>query len=111
MSTLNFNQIFQNIESGVKSLAESSMEDYISQAKNDGQNVVSRMKSDLQQWALEVEEGALTLDDLNFLLKEEESLTEMTALKEAGLAAVRIDAFKSGITNVITGAIASIIKV
>lgn len=111
MSAINFNQFFQNIESGVESLGQSSLQDYIAQAKKDGQNVISGMKSNLQQWALEVEEGALTLEDLNFLLKAEESLSEMTALKEAGLAAVRVDAFKSGITNVITGAIASIIKV
>lgn len=111
MSTLNFNQFFQNIESGVETLTESTLQDYLAQAKTDGQNAIDSMKTNLQQWAEEVEQGALTLADLNFLLKAEESLTKMTALKEAGLAAVRIDAFKSGIVNIITGAITNIIKV
>jgi hypothetical protein len=111
MSTINFDQFYQNIESGVESLAKSTLQDYLTQAKADGENTVDGMKDYLQQWTLELEEGALTLDDLKYLLKEETALTEMTALKEAGLAAVRIDEFKLGITNVITGAIAGLIKV
>ena len=111
MSTLNFNQVFQTIESGVESLAKSSLHDYLAQAKNDGKSIVDGMKAELQQWTSELEEGALTMEDMNYLLKEEAALTEMTALKEAGLAAVRIDEFKNGITNVITGAVAGIIKV
>lgn len=111
MSNINFDQFFQNIESGVETLTQSTLQDYLSQAKNDGQNAISGMKENLQQWASEVAQGALTLEDVNFLLKAETSLTEMDALKEAGLAAIRIDAFKIGIINVITGAIANIIKV
>ena len=111
MSTINFDAFFQNIETNVASLAKSSLHDYATEAKTDGQTIVNGMKAELQQWTAELEEGALTLDDLNFLLKEEAALVEMASLKEAGLAAVRIDEFKVGITNVITGAVAGLIKV
>ncbi len=111
MSTINFNQFFQSIEGGVESLAKTSMRDYLGEAKTDGKSIVDSMKEELQQWAAEVEEGALTEEDLGFLVKEQAALTEMTALKEAGLAAVRIDKFKTGVTNVITGAIAGLVKV
>lgn len=111
MNTADFNQFYRNIESGVDTLAKSTMQNYLSEAKTDGQNAVEDIKGYLQQWAAEVKEGALTMEDLEFLLKEEAALTEMTALKEAGLAAVRIDEFKTGITNVITGAVAGLIKV
>ncbi len=111
MSIINFDLFYQNIKAGVESLAKSTLQDYITQAKTDGQNTVDAMKEYLQQWTLEVEEGALTMEDLKYLLKEETALTEMTSLKEAGLAAVRIDAFKLGLTNVITGAIAGLVKV
>ena len=111
MSTLNFNQVFQTIETGVESLAKSSLHDYLAEAKTDGRNIVNGMKAELQQWSAELEEGALTMEDMDFLLKEEAALSEMTALKEAGLAAVRMDEFKLGITNVITGAVAGLIKV
>lgn len=111
MSTINFDQFYEKMESGVESLAKSTLHDYLTQAKTDAQNAVDGMKGCLQRWTLEVEEGVLTLEDLEYLMKEEAALTEMTALKEAGLAAVRIDEFKVGITNVITGAIGGLIKV
>lgn len=111
MNKVDFNQFYQNIESGVEGLAKSTLQNYLSQAKTDGKNAVKDMKGYLQQWTVEVEEGALTIEDLEFLLKEEAALTEMTTLKEAGLAAVRIDEFKTGITNMITGAIAGLVRV
>lgn len=111
MSTINFSQLFQSIESGVEGLAKTSLHDYLTQAKTDGKAVIDDMKADLQQWAAEAEEGALTKEDLDFLVKEQAALSEMTLLKEAGLAAIRIDQFKTGITNVITGAVAGLVKV
>lgn len=111
MSTINFNQLFQSIESGVEGLAKTSLHDYLAQAKTDGTAIVDEMKEELQQWAAEVEEGTLTTDDVSFLVKEQAALSEMTALKEAGLAAVRIDEFRAGIINVVTGAVAGLVKV
>ena len=111
MSTINFNQFYQNIESGVETLAKSSLHDYLNQAKTDGKAIIDGMKANLQQWAVEAEEGALTAEDMGFLVKEQAALAEMTSLKEAGLAAVRIDQFKTGITKVVTGAVAGLIKI
>lgn len=111
MSNINFNDFFQNIESGVEGLAKTSLHDYLAEAKTDGKAIMDEMKDELQQWAAEVEEGALTPEDLSFLVKEQADLSEMTALKEAGLAEVRIDEFKIGVVNVITGAVAGLVKV
>jgi len=111
MSTINFDQLVQNLESGVETLAKSSLTEYEQAAKTDGINAIDNMKSNLQVWSQAVANGSLTFEDLGFLLKAEESLNEMTALKEAGLAEVRIDEFKVGLVNVITGGIASAIKV
>lgn len=111
MGAINLNQFYKSIENGVESLAKSTLQDYVKQAKTDGQSVVDGMKGYLQQWTAEVEEGALTREDLEYLVKEEAALCELTSLKEAGLAAVHLDAFKLGVTNVITSTIASVIKV
>jgi|GEM_PF-599098 len=111
MSTINFDQLIQNLESGVQSLAKSSFTEYEQAAKTDGANAIDGMKNNLQVWSQAVANGSLSFEDLGFLLKEEEALTEMTALKEAGLAEVRIDEFKLGVVNIITAGIASAIKV
>jgi hypothetical protein len=111
MSNIDINQLLPTIESGIASLASTTLKEYLAAAKADGQAIVDNMKSEFQQWATEAEEGYLSAEDLQFLVREEGDLTEMTALKLAGLAAVRIDEFKAGVVSIITGAIAGLIKV
>ncbi|WP_221391576.1 hypothetical protein [Dyadobacter sp. NIV53] len=111
MSVINFDELYDNLKSGVESVAKESVDGYVSQAKADGQKVLEAAKSDLARWAVEVETGALTKEDLEFLLQEEGSLEELTALKEAGLAAVQIDKFRNGLINMIIGTITGAIKV
>lgn len=96
------------MKSGVESVAKDSLQDYISQAKADGQTALKNMKENLQTWATEVESGALTHADLDFLLKGEEALNEMVALKQAGLAAVHIDTFRNGLINMIVGVLTGV---
>ncbi|MBG9376926.1 hypothetical protein I5907_11805 [Panacibacter sp. DH6] len=111
MSVINIDQLIQALESGVDTLAKTTLQDYVSQAKADGENAIGSLKSNLQQWTLELESGALKADDIAFLLKEEAALDEMTALKQAGLAEIRIDQFKTNLITMITNTIFSFIKV
>jgi hypothetical protein len=111
MSSINISQLLQSIESSIESLAKNTLQDYLAAAKTDGQAIIDNLKGDLQQWSAEAEEGFLSLEDVQYLVAEQGALTEMTALKEAGLAAVRVDAFKTGVVNIITGAIAGMVKV
>jgi hypothetical protein len=111
MSNINFDQVFKDLTSGVESIAKDSLKDYESEAKADGQKALNDMKSNLQQWAKEVETGSITKEDLGFLLQEEEGLTEMTALKQAGLAEVHIDQFRNSVINMIVGTITGLVKV
>ena len=108
---INFDQLVQTLEGSVESLAKSTLQDYLSQAKADGETVIDSLKANLQQWTLELESGALNEEDLVDLLKEEAALDEMTALKQAGLAEVRIDQFKSDLINMITNTVFGLIKV
>ena len=111
MSTINFDEIYQSLKNGVVTVAKDNLQEYENAAKADGQAVLSGMKTSLQQWAIEVENGSMTKEDLEFLLQGEESLDEMRALKEAGLAAVRIDKFRNGLVNMVIGTLTSLVKV
>jgi len=110
-TTVNIEQLIQALESGVETLAKSTLEDYISQAKTDGENAIDSMKINLQKWTLELESGALTASDVAFLIKEQAALDEMTTLKQAGLAEVKIDQFKSDLINMISNTIFNFIKI
>lgn len=111
MTTIDFNQIFQNLEKGVESVAKDSLKNYEDQAKTAGKQALDDMKDNLQRWAIEVENGAMNKEDLEFLLQGEEALDKLVALKEAGLAAVQIDKFKNGLINMIIGTITGLVKV
>lgn len=108
MSTLNADQFFQTLETGVESLAKESFQDYLSHAETDGQALIASMKVNLQNWAQEVENGSMTTEDLEFLLQGQIALNSMVALKQAGLAEVRLDQFKSGLVNMILGSITKV---
>ncbi len=110
MSTVNTTQLIQTLESGVESLAETTLHDYLNEAKTDGENALGTLKSNLQKWTLELESGDLTTQDVAFLIREQSALDEMTALKEAGLAEVRIDQFKADLTTFVINTIFNLIK-
>ena len=111
MTTINLDQFFQDLKTGVVTLAKASLDNYVEQAKTDGQAAIDAMKANLSHWTQEVENGALTIDDMEFLLKEEAALDEMTALKQAGLAEVHIDEFKNALINMVLGAVTGLIKI
>ena len=109
--TSNFDQIYQDLKSGVVDIAKQYFQDYLTQAKAVGQTALDGMKDNLQRWAQDVENGALTKEDLEFLLQEEGSLEELTGLKQAGITEIRIDEFRNAIISAITGTLTSLIKI
>ncbi|KAA6438436.1 hypothetical protein FEM33_17265 [Dyadobacter flavalbus] len=111
MNAIDFNQLYDSLKSGVETVAKESLNSYVSQATKDGKNALQDIKTNLQRWAVEVETGALTKEDLQFLLQEETALDELTSLKEAGLAAVQIDKFRNGLINMIISTVTGSVKV
>ena len=111
MNTINFDQLFQTLETGVATIAKESFQNYYDQAKADGQSALVSMKTNLQNWTAEVENGALTTEDLEFLLKEEGALDEMIALKQAGLVEVQLDKFKAALISLVMNTLTGLIKV
>ena len=111
MSTLNFDALYHELKSGMETVAKDSLHDYEDEAKTDGQHALADMKTNLQHWTQEVENGAMTTDDFAFLLKGEEALSKMVALKEAGLAEVHIDQFRNGVVNMIVNTLTGFVKV
>lgn len=111
MAANHFDELFQKLEKGVETLATDSLKDYLKQAKTDGRQALTDLKGNLERWATEVETGAMTKQDLEFLLQEESALDELVTLKQAGLAAVRIDQFRNSFINVVVDTLFGFIKV
>jgi hypothetical protein len=111
MNTINFDQLYQSLLTGAESIAKTSFLQYFNQAKSDGTATLESMKDNLQLWTTAVQTGAMTAEDLSYLVKEQADLDKMIALKQAGLAEVQLDAFKNALVNLVIGTIASVIKV
>lgn len=111
MNAIYFDQIYELLKKNVASVAKDTVTDYETEAKKDGQQALENMKENLGHWAQEVENGAMTAEDLRFLLNSEAGLDEMIALKEAGLAAVQVDKFKDGLINMVIGTVTGLVKI
>jgi uncharacterized protein (DUF305 family) len=109
MATIDFESLLKNLEDEISSLAVSTVKDYADQAKKDGKNMIETLKTDLQNWGQQVIDGKLSKDDLEFLVMSKKELIQMNALKQAGLALVKIDEFKNSVLTLIVNGLTALI--
>ena len=108
---MDVNAIIQAIETGIEGLAKTSLQNYLAQAKTDGKTMLSAIQGNLQGWASQLANGALSPDDLKFLVQGQQEVVEMAALTQAGVAIIQIDQFKQGVVNLIVTTVSAAIKV
>ena len=85
----------------LQSLVKSTLDAYTKQATTDGQAFVDAQKAKLDTWTKELADGELSKDDFKDLVQGIQDLAELVALKQAGLAAARVDAFRSSLMNLV----------
>ena len=108
---INFDDLFQQLKDGITGLAKSTVKKYVNEAKDDGKSLLESMKDKLQRWTKLLINGDLTTSDFEWLVNSQKDLVQMTALKQAGLAAIRIDQFKNSVLNLVVDTIFSAIKI
>jgi hypothetical protein len=108
---VDFAAIFQQLKQGIIGLAESTVKKFVKEAKDDGLQILHDMKEKLERWTKMLIAGQLTTEDFEFLVNSQKDLIAMNALKEVGLAAIRIDQFKSSVMNLIVDSVFNIIKI
>jgi hypothetical protein len=64
------------------------------EAIQDGEDFLNRTQDDLERWTRLLEEGELSRDEFESLVRGQKDLAEMEALKQAGLAAAKADRFQ-----------------
>ena len=111
MAAINFDDLFEELTTGVETIAKDSLKNFEQEAAADGKQALDDIKINLQQWTKELETGSITGEDMGCLLREEEALTKMRALKQNGLAAIHIDEFRNNIINMVVGKVTGLIKV
>lgn len=101
MPQINFADVFDKLKNDVANLAELTVKTYVKDAKKVAGNLLNALKTKLERWTLLLASGDLTTEDFELLVNSQKDLAEMEALKQAGLAAIRVDQFKDSVFNLI----------
>jgi hypothetical protein len=101
---VNIDNVLKSIEEQSKSLAEKLFKQYAQQAFTDIRDFLQKSKADLERWIQELARGQIDGDEFKSAVQGQLDVAEMRALKQAGLAQVRIDIFTSGVLDIVASA-------
>jgi hypothetical protein len=106
---INFSDIFDQLKTGVTKLAKDTVNDFVSDAKKDGTQILSTIEDDLKRWANLLAKGDLTKTDFEWLVLSRKDSLKMAALERTGLAMIKVDAFKTSVLNLIIDTVLKLI--
>jgi len=98
-----FDDFLNALKDGLKQLVADTVQDFTQAATKDGRAFLDKARADLERWTSALAHGHLSKDDFAFLVKGKKDLAEMEALKQAGLALVRLDQFRSSLIDLVVG--------
>jgi hypothetical protein len=110
MKSIDWSAITKDIERQVLDLAREIVGKYVDEASNDIKTFLENSKDSLERWSNLLAKGDLDRDEFQFLLKGQLDVAELHALKQAGLAKVKLDLFVKGVVKILTSVIASAAK-
>lgn len=109
MPAIDFANVLNTLKTGVINLAETDVKDYVAEATQDGQAILTTLNADLQNWTAQVAAGSLSASDLADLVLGQKDEIEMVALKQVGLAEIEVDQFKADVFSLITTTLTALI--
>jgi len=110
MKAINWSAITQDVERQVLDLAREIVGKYVDEASGDVKAFLENSKDSLERWSILLAKGDLDSDEFQFLVQGQLDVAELHALKQAGLAKVKLDLFVKGVVNILTSVLASAAK-
>lgn len=99
-----FGDFLSTVKTDVAKLIEKNLSDYADAATSDCDDFLDSIKADLLRWTELLAQNQLTLQDFEFLVKGKKDLAELEALRQQGLAQIRMNKFKNGLISTVIGA-------
>lgn len=96
-----FNEFLNVLKDAVLDFASQNWKDQLEAVTADGNAFIDKAKEDLMRWTQLLAEKKISANDLEWLVKGKKDLAEMEALKQAGLAQVKIDSCKAGLVDLV----------
>ena len=98
---INFDQFFETLKAGVIDIAKNEAADYLQQATDDGQQFLNDSKDELIKWTKMLNDGDIDKEEFASLVRGQKDLAAMVGLKQAGMAAVRIDRIRVAVIDLV----------
>lgn len=100
-----FAAILERILRGARTLAEITVREYEDEAVSDARDFLGESEDNLKRWTELLAEGRLSTEDFEWLVRSQVDLAKMHALRQTGLAMIRVDLFKQSLLNLVTDTI------
>ncbi|HCN84959.1 MAG TPA: hypothetical protein DIT07_15280 [Sphingobacteriaceae bacterium] len=108
---INIGDLINSIQSNIINLAKDSLKDYVKQAGDDASSFLELTKQKLEKWTNMLLEGKLSKKDFEDLVLAQKDLMELKALKQAGLAQIKLDEFKNAAMGVLMDTVFKVVGV
>lgn len=96
-----YDEYFEALATNIKKFAKDEVSEYKDCAQADGDAFVEALRTNLKKWTTQLSKGELKKDEFKFLVEGQSDLLELRALKQSGLALVKIETIRDGIIGVV----------
>lgn len=105
MSKLDLKHIYLELELQIKRLNQSNLTVYRDDAREDAQQVIRKLKKEIDMWVNLLNERSIACNDLEDLLIAQRENIKLERLKEKGVDENELELFKNDILRLIAKAI------
>lgn len=95
--------ILKQCEDAAKGFVKEEAEAFLKDAKATGES----LKGDLAKWSAAYEAGKIDEAGLQRMMKRKKTTMQMQALKQAGIAEIRLEQLQNQIIDIVVGSISS----
>lgn len=99
-----FDDFLHEVKTGAREIAQREVAEFLDAAAKDAQAFLNAVEDDLRRWTQQLASRQLSMDEFESLVKGEKDLAQMVALKEAGLAAIRIERIRNALIDLVVKA-------
>lgn len=99
------------IGDGLEPLLRDTVADFLDTARADVMTFIEESKAALERWLNALAQGIITAEDFAQLVRNQQALMRMEALKQAGLAATRLERLRTAVIDLVIRAAFSVVPV
>jgi hypothetical protein len=96
-----FDEFISALKDGAKLLAKESFDGFENEASQDAVAFIGKSKTDLQRWTTLLAQGDINEEDFVDLVNAKKAVAEMFALRQAGLATIKLEKFRKGFIDLV----------